>query len=113
MQIMPRTWRDLEQELGISASPYNAKVNILFGTHYMKKMVRVWKAPRTDAQRLELAQASYNAGAGNILKAQAKCGGTTWHQIAPCLRQVTGAHATETTNYVARIKRWYDSLLAS
>ena len=81
MQIMPGTWRDETERLGIIASPFNPRINILVGAAYMQRMVRFWRAPRTEAQRLELAQASYNAGAGNILKAQGRCGGTTWSLI--------------------------------
>lgn len=114
MQIMPGTWADLEQELGIIASPFNPQVNIRFGLHYMKKMVRFWKAPRTDLERLELAQASYNAGAGNILKAQQRCENkNTWTLISPCLQQVTGWHSFETLDYVKRIARYYSDLTDS
>lgn len=114
MQIMPGTWRDLEEELGITASPFNEQVNIRFGIHYMRKMVRFWKAPRTDLERLELAQASYNAGAGNILKAQQKCGNkNTWTLIAPCLQQVTWRLSEETLNYVKRIARYYHEFTSS
>jgi len=56
-------------------------------------------------------QASYNAGAGNIIRAQSLCGGALdWTGIAPCLPQVTGHHAHETITYVERIDRWYRSL---
>jgi membrane-bound lytic murein transglycosylase MltF len=111
MQIMPGTWADLEDELGIIASPFNPQVNILFGIRYMKKMVKFWKAPRTEQERLELAQASYNAGAGNILRAQAICQNkSTWNDISPCLVQVTGRHYFETLNYVHRIAREFHGL---
>ena len=111
MQIMPGTWRDETERLGIIASPFNARVNILVGAAYMRRMVRFWRAPRTEAQRLELAHASYNAGAGNILKAQGRCGGMMWSEISPCLHQVTGPrHSQETIIYVKRIKQWYIGL---
>ncbi len=114
MQIMPGTWQDIEEELGVYASPYNAKVNIRFGIYYMKKMVRFWKAPRSKGERLELAQASYNAGAGNILKAQKACGnGNVWALISPCLSAITGRHANETITYVKRIARYFNELTSS
>ena len=112
MQVMPRTWEDITDQLGIIASPYNPKVNILVGAVYMNRMVRFWKAPRTNEERLQLAQASYNAGAGNILAAQIKCQNKpSWKSISPCLRKVTGKHSAETLAYVQRIKRWYDELV--
>jgi membrane-bound lytic murein transglycosylase F len=108
MQIMPSTWAEETDRAGISASPYNEYANIYIGIRYMKRMVRFWKAPRKKGERLELAQASYNAGAGNILKAQAACGDKrTWRRIKPCLKKITGDHAEETIDYVKRIKAWY------
>lgn len=114
MQIMPGTWRDLEEELGIVADPFNEQVNIRFGIHYMRKMVRFWKAPRTELERLELAQASYNAGAGNILAAQRQCADASrWSSISLCLPKVTGKHSVETINYVKRIARYYHEFTSS
>ena len=110
MQVMPGTWADETERLGIAASPFNPHVNILVGIYYMKRMVKLWKAPRTDLERLELAQASYNAGAGNILKAQLLCGNKSkWNDIAPCLPRVTGTKSEETLNYVTRIMGWLES----
>lgn len=112
MQIMPRTWDEETARLGIIASPFSPRANIMVGINYMKRMVKFWKAPRTEHQRLELAQASYNAGAGNILAAQAKCGNAaTWNEVSPCLKNVTGKLSKETITYVERIKRWYNGLV--
>jgi len=112
MQIMPGTWLDETDRLGIIASPFNPKINILVGVNYMRKMIAFWKAPRTKGERLELAQASYNAGAGNILKAQGRCGGATWNHIRKCLKSFTGTdNSHETIDYVQKIKRWYAKLV--
>lgn len=111
MQIMPGTWADETERLGIIASPYNPKVSIYVGISYMKRMIRFWKAPRTELERLELAQASYNAGAGNIFRAQQRCGNApTWKRISPCLVQVTGTHSSETLKYVTKIKEYFRKL---
>ena len=113
MQIMPGTWEEQTERLGIIASPFNPRANILVGASYMKRMVSFWKAPRPKIERLRLAQASYNAGAGNILKAQRKCQNKSlWKDISPCLVQVTGRHSEETITYVGRIQRWYEELVA-
>lgn len=112
MQVMPGTWLDETERLGIIASPFNPKVNVMVGMSYMQRMLRFWKAPRPKGERLELAQASYNAGAGNILQAQIRCGNSrSWRDISPCLVQVTGRHSRETLGYVERIKRWYGELV--
>ena len=78
----------------------------------MKRMVRFWKAPRTQMQRLELAQASYNAGAGNILAAQVLAGGDSeWRQVQSYLEDVTGkANSYETIRYVQKIRAHYEVL---
>lgn len=111
MQIMPRTWREETEQLGIIASPNNPRVNIQVGSRYMRKMIRFWKAPRTEQQRLELAHASYNAGAGNILKAQGRCPSQVWSRISKCLHLITGSkNSNETIVYVKRIKQWYIGL---
>lgn len=112
MQIMPGTWADETERLGITASRTNPKVNILVGASYMKRMVRFWKAPRTQMQRLELAQASYNAGAGNILAAQVLAGGDSeWRQVQSYLEDVTGkANSYETIRYVQKIRAHYEVL---
>jgi len=109
---MPGTWRDETERLGIIASRTNPKASILVGASYMKRMVRFWKAPRTDLERLELAQASYNAGAGSILSSQVLSGGASdWSSIHPYLEQVTGKkNAEQTRTYVQRIKYHYERI---
>lgn len=112
MQIMPPTWREETERLGIKASPFDAPANIRIGIYYMKRMVNFWTAPRTAFERLRLAFASYNAGAGNILKAQTLAeGAPLWSDISRKLVDVTGHHSKETIIYVRRIEGWYSELL--
>jgi len=113
-QMMPGTWADLTRELRLGAASPHAPIAIQAGAYYMAKLRRVWRAGRDATDRQPLAQASYNAGAGNILKAQTECGGAkAWAAIAPCLGTVTGArNARETTTYVARITRYQTMLEA-
>lgn len=75
----------------------------------MAKLRRTWRRDRAILERNELAQASYNAGTGNILRAQAYCGGARlWPAVRACLPLVTGAqNAHETVTYVERIQRWW------
>lgn len=60
-----------------------------------------------------IAAASYNAGAGHLIKAQKLCGGGNLYRvIIPCLPQVTGHHSMETIGYVENIiGRWWPMML--
>jgi membrane-bound lytic murein transglycosylase MltF len=114
-QFMPATWREVTAALkwGL-VSPRDARLAIEAGAFYMARLRQGWSSPRPELERQRLAQASYNAGFGNILEAQRRCGGARdWHAIAPCLPQVTGRHAAETITYVDRIARWWQMLEAA
>ena len=64
-----------------------------------------------DAVAYNLALASYNGGAGNIIKAQKLCGGPPLYaEIMACLHQVTGRHAKETRGYAPAIRLIYKRL---
>lgn len=110
-QFMPGTWSDQVRRLQLDpyADPHTAKHAIPAGAAYMAQLRQTWRRGREPLERNVLAQASYNAGTGNILKAQAKCGDARrWQEIAPCLAVVTGVkNAHETTTYVERIGRWW------
>lgn len=109
-QFMPATWAEVSRQLGWSGiSPHVAKYAIDAGAYYMARLREVWIADRPPAERHRLAQASYNAGTGNILAAQALCrGAALWDAIKTCLGDVTGtANARQTIDYVDRIAAWY------
>lgn len=109
MQFMPGTWREVCRDRGwgnvVRTSAYHS---IMGGAYYQAKVSRIWHRNRSVAEAYDLGLASYNAGAGNILKAQAKCGNARlWSDIQPCLVMVTGAkHSAETTGYVHNIAKW-------
>lgn len=104
---MPGTWSEAQRGIG-AGNVWHPDENIRAAAWYMGRMLRFWIWKRTDAQRLELAQASYNAGAGNIHRAQKLCNGhRTWPEIRPCLYLVTGHHSIETVDYVESIRQWY------
>ncbi len=89
----------------------NAKLSIQAGAYYMSRMCRIWRARRTERDRYDLALASYNAGAGNIIKSQRKCGGVNdYPSIIKCLPQVTGKNSAETINYVRLIRKYYEEM---
>jgi soluble lytic murein transglycosylase-like protein len=110
MQVMPATWAEIEAAMGWrNVNPRSVHHNIFGGTYYQARMDRIWAGRgRTVFQRHQLGIASYNAGPGSILAAQAQClDALLWPAIAPCLPAVTGAvNARETTDYGVRIGRW-------
>lgn len=108
-QIMPATARQIGEAIG-AGNPLDWEWAVEAGAYYMGTLRRFWSAPRSSLGRLRLAQASYNAGAGNLAKAQKKCGGFEWEEISACFVQVTGHHSKETLTYVERIAHWYGQL---
>lgn len=54
MQLMPATWRDTRELLGLGADPHNAHDNILAGTFYLRPMYDRFGYPGLFA--------AYNAG---------------------------------------------------
>ena len=114
-QFMPGTWADVVRALRLppGASPHH-DIAIEAGAYYMAQLMRGWTTERPQDRRLELAQASYNAGMGHITRAQRVCGGARdWADIAPCLPQVTGRHARETIDYVRLIAEHRARMLAA
>lgn len=114
-QFMPKTWSEITRQLGWgTVSPHLAEPAIEAGAFYMAQLRSGWSSPRPELERQRLAQASYNAGFGNILRAQKRCSGARdWSAIAPCLSLITGRHARETIGYVDRIARWWAMLETS
>lgn len=111
-QFMPLTWKQVAKELSLPAmaSPHDAKYAIDAGAYYQGTMrrLRFWREAKTAEERNKFGQASYNAGAGNILKAARLCNphDFTWENVKICLENVTGRHHKETIGYVDRIERY-------
>jgi len=116
-QFMEPTWRDAIRALGWprTLSRRDAAYAIEGGAWYMRKLRGTWSRERSVLEKHDLALASYNAGMGNILKAQRFCNDARfWPEIAPCLARVTGsAHAFETTDYVLKVARWFRAMEVS
>ena len=76
--------------------------------YYMSKLFKTWDMGRVDSERLKLALASYNAGTGNILKAQKLSGDKKfWNEIKEHLHLVTGKkNSEETITYVDNIFKY-------
>lgn len=108
-QFMPGTWNEVTKAMGLGlADRTTAELSVQAGAFYMARQRAVWKAERPEADRHNLAMASYNAGAGNIIKAQRLCGDPPLYEpIMTCLPQVTGHHARETLGYAPAIRKWW------
>jgi len=111
-QFMPRTWDEVSGQLGFGrVSPHSVRHSIMAAAYYMRKLRNGWSAPRPEMDRMDLARASYNAGMGNLLKAQRAAGGANrYAAIIEALPLVTGHHAEETITYNRRIHRWHREL---
>ncbi|MFK5882780.1 MAG: transglycosylase SLT domain-containing protein [Candidatus Izemoplasma sp.] len=106
-QFMDPTWG----QYGIG-DPFNSEANINAAARYMSVLIDGWNSERPIEDKYKLAQASYNAGFGNLLKAQKKCSNNVlYDEIVPCLIKVTGRHSEETIMYVKRIWKGYYILL--
>lgn len=101
-QFMPGTWKEVSERLNLNASPYDPKANTIAAAYYMGTLDKQWSSPRPALERLTLARASYNAGLGNLLKAQKKCNGALlWREIEGCLNY------PETSTYIRKIDFFY------
>lgn len=107
---MPATWAEVTAELKWGLLDRRlVEPSIEAGAYYMATLRKQWVSRDTTQ---EFAQASYNAGAGNIRRAWRRCEKPeTWDGTVPCLSSVTGRHATETINYVSRIARWFKMMV--
>lgn len=113
-QFMPATWADIAPRLGYGDAPRTAVGPAIdAGAYYMAQLRAAWKSDRPDLDRHYLAMASYNAGLGNIIKAQKRCGGAAlYDDIIKCLPDVTGKNSRETMTYVTRIRAYWQRMEA-
>lgn len=113
---MPATWKEVQGKYPqYAGSVWNPRYNIIAAALYMQQQWQFWGNHRTEASRYKLALANYNAGGGNILKAQKLCNDLAEYEeiVPPCLARVTGErNAHETTEYVHKIWNvWYPSIV--
>ena len=111
MQIMPGTFREISAKTGIPNQPFNSKWNISAGIYYDSTLYFQWRSPRPEIDRISKMMASYNAGIGNILKAQKICTAegspdcNTWKGVKRVAPKVTSWKSAETIGYVSRITK--------
>lgn len=113
-QFMPKTWVQIARELNYDKyiTPYDTKFAIEAGAYYMKKLRKAWNWKRPQIDKHKLALASYNAGIGNLLKAQELCNNAILYKdIIKCLPQVTGKYSEETIMYNIYIYKYYKRII--
>ena len=109
MQIMPATFEEIRQKNPtIKGALEHPQWNIAAGIWYDRQNFVAWTADRPFDDRLKFMFGSYNAGRGNILRAQRFAlqdglNGTLWASIEQRLPSVTGSRSRETVAYVSRI----------
>jgi membrane-bound lytic murein transglycosylase MltF len=110
MQIMPATYDEIiKRHRYIKGSGNSPKWNIAAGISYNRSIWNLFKAKRPFQDRLDFTYGAYNAGKGNIIKAQRRAvrkglNPDLWASIEQTLPAVTGKHSKETLGYVAKIK---------
>lgn len=111
-QFMPNTAAEMKSKYPELDNFWLPETSIIAAARYMNQMNNFWSSPRSSMDRWLLAAASYNAGAGNIHKAQKLCGSPIpYRLIIACLPDVTGHHSIETINYNKRILQTYAIIL--
>lgn len=111
-QVMPATAQDLRGRNLWRGNLRHARDNAKASALAFTRKWDFWVTPRPGLEcRLEVTLASYNAGEGNVLKAQVLSGGKLcWEGIRPFMAQVTGKHALEVVNYISRFWAAYRKL---
>lgn len=108
---MPATWTDVPNAIRKDASVFDARTNIEAAAWYDSKLYRFWRSKRPVNERIKLMLASYNAGAGNVAKAQRQCNmPVLYDPIIKCLPDITGRHSRETIDYVIKITKYRNDL---
>ncbi|MEE9117211.1 MAG: transglycosylase SLT domain-containing protein [Calditrichia bacterium] len=111
MQIMPKTFKEISRKNpNIKGTREQPRWNISAGIYYNRMIWKAWKADRSFQDRVNFMFGSYNAGKGNILKAQriAKKKGLNmnlWQSIEQTLPKVTGKRSEETIGHIRKINK--------
>jgi len=117
-QFMPQTWEEVSDKMRLSAySPtaFMPEYAIPACAFYMNSLHEQWTAKREEIDRYMLTLASYNAGLGNILKAQRLADNASdYSSIMSKLHKVTGDdNARQTREYAPKILGYWVGYCAS
>ena len=105
---MPKTFHEIKRKNPSFVDVNEPRWNIAAGIYYDKQLYLKWKAERPFMDRISFTFASYNAGFGNIVKAQKICRNNglnenLWHSIKLIAPKVRGWRHKETLGYIDKI----------
>lgn len=111
MQLMPPTAEWMAKKLRIDCLPLVPHINIQLGIGYGLHCWSIWKKEH-GLERSRFMLGSYNAGPGNIIRAQKLAQSWSmppdeWGSIVHALPQITGNFAKETIVYVGRVEKYF------
>ncbi|MDR3631326.1 MAG: transglycosylase SLT domain-containing protein [Desulfocapsaceae bacterium] len=114
MQVMPATAVETAERLNLGHFDLtDPETNIRIGISYDLQCFNFWKN-ETGVERFRFMFASYNAGCGNILKAQRLAAITNqWGPVSGHLPEVTEDNAWQTIDYVKHIEAFYSQIKAA
>lgn len=109
LQLMPET----ATELGVR-DRNNPEHNLRGGIQYLIRHCWYPFKQEKGMQRIRFGLAAFNAGLGNIVRAQKLANErgydtSQWVSIVSVLHDITGQRAEETISYVAKIMRGYEN----
>jgi membrane-bound lytic murein transglycosylase F len=114
-QFMPATWSERLSKCNLdrNTSRLDAEASIKMAASYMADLLNSWNSDRPAIDKYCLALASYNAGVGNLLKAQKlMSGAVSYKTIIKALPIITGqANGKQTSGYVIKILQYYVELV--
>jgi membrane-bound lytic murein transglycosylase F len=108
MQLMPTTFREISSKNPEMSRIDDPEWNIAAGIYYDRMLWKQWASDSVADHRREFMFASYNAGRGTILSAQAMArrdslNHRSWPVIEAVAPKVPRWRSAETINYVKRI----------
>ena len=108
MQLMPSTFRQIQSQNPDFVSINDPEWNIAAGIQYDRTLWTLWNDHESDADRRSFMLASYNAGRGTILRAQAVARRDSldhlkWASIVTVAPRVQRWRHQETLTYVRKI----------
>jgi soluble lytic murein transglycosylase-like protein len=117
MQIMPRTFADLQKKNPEFSDIDDPRWNIAAGIYYDSTLWKRYDVLVEDQQRRNFMFGAYNAGPGTMTRARqvaenAGRDNTQWNSVVAVAPQVPSWRHKETLSYVERIQGFFATLQA-